>query len=115
MSTIVYFNMILCFKMLLLMPVLHGCPSQSDTSLTPSYLKFACWQQVMNRTSVVGCKYSNLLINRVVCDIDDEEDYREFVCKGRTHCIKRFQQKVCTSLLLILINTSDSVYIKYTI
>ena len=76
--------------LLLLTPSLHGCPSQSDVS--PSYLKYACWRQVINRPFAVGCKHVNFLISRMVCDVDDNEDYKQFVCKGARTCKALFEK-----------------------
>ena len=46
----------------------------------------------MNRPSVVGCKHVNLLISRMVCDVEDDEDYKQFVCKGDATCKALFEK-----------------------
>ena len=84
---------------IVLAPV-FGCPSESDPSLTDEYLKLACWQQILTKPLVMACKHVDFLTTRMVCDIQDDEDYREFACKSRGICKKLFM-KVCYVFYLV--------------
>ena len=80
--------------LLILTPIVGGstCKSKTDPSVTSKDIEKACLSQLLNVTAVRKCQFAAVSHNDEMCDIEDEEDYKAFVCRRRKTCMALFHK-----------------------